>query len=290
MCHSFTSLLKVFGVLIIASLCTSALGAENPNIIFIFADDMGVGDVSHGGGKAATPHLDRMAKEGLRFTDAHTTSSVCTPSRYGLLTGRYAWRTRLQERVISDPHDKPLIEKDEPTVASMLRDNGYDTAMVGKWHLGMTWQKLEGKSKGKGKKKGKGWDIDYTKPVVTPRANGFDYFYGIQNSLDMPPYIYIENDKAIHVANVSKGFDRVGAAHSSFKAEECLKVFAQKSVAYIEKQAKTDRPFFLYVPLTSPHTPILPSKEFKGKSNIGALRRLLDGNRLGGGRDFKRFR
>jgi len=254
--------------------CTSAsiFAAEKPNIIFIFADDMGIGDVSHYGGKAPTPHLDRMAKEGMRFTDAHTTSSVCTPSRYGLLTGRYNWRTRLQRSVFMLPDHAPLIKENESTVASLLKTQGYNTACVGKWHLGIGWQfkdKNELLEKKEGQT-GKGWNIDYSKKAVTPTSNGFDYFFGIQSSLDIAPYVYIENDKPIHIPDVSKGFPRIGAAHSSFEADECLKTFASKSVNYINEQSKQDKPFFLYLPLTSPHTPIVPSEKWQGKSSIGA--------------------
>ncbi|NWK55259.1 arylsulfatase [Verrucomicrobiaceae bacterium N1E253] len=260
---------------LVGLLTSSALAGEKPNIIFIFADDMGVGDVSHTTGRAPTPHLDRLAKEGMQFTDAHTTSSVCTPSRYGLLTGRYNWRTRLQKWVFSKPECQPLIKEGESTVASLLKSQGYDTAIVGKWHLGIGWHIIDGSKPKKGQT-GPGWNIDYIKPAVTPTSNGFDYFYGIAASLDMPPYVYIHNNKAIQVPSVSKGVPsikggiaRVGAAASDFEANECLKVFAQKSVEYINEQKNSERPFFLYLPLTSPHTPIVPSKEWLGKSPIG---------------------
>jgi arylsulfatase A-like enzyme len=249
------------------------MAAEKPNIVLIFTDDMGIGDVSHNGGKAPTPHLDRMAKEGMRFTDAHTTSSVCTPSRYSLMTGRYSWRTRLQTRVFMKPSDKPLIEKDESTVASMLRDNGYNTAMVGKWHLGFDWQFKTDYKKEKGQE-GMGWDIDYSKPVGSPRLAGFDYYYGTMSSLDMAPYLYIKNDMAVKPATKTysyKGaFLRPGAGSDDFDAQKVLQVFAEKSVEYIDKVAKDEKPFFLYVPLTSPHTPIIPSERWKGKSSIGS--------------------
>ena len=242
--------------------------AEKPNIVFIFADDMGVGDVSHTTGKAPTPHIDHLAKEGMRFTDAHTTSSVCTPSRYSLLTGRYNWRTRLQRSVLFSPRDKPLIKPGEETVASLLKKSGYHTACVGKWHLGIGWQFLSD-FKRQPHQKGQGWDIDYSKPAVTPTSHGFDYFYGIQASLDMAPYVYIENDRAVKAPTVTKAFHRKGAATEDFEAIDCLRIFAEKSVAYINERAKTKEPFFLYLPLTSPHTPIVPSEKWKGKSDIG---------------------
>lgn len=257
----FIPLLTIASVVGLGSLAA----ADKPNIIFIFADDMGVGDVSHTTGKAATPALDRLAKEGMHFTDAHTTSSVCTPSRYGLITGRYNWRTRLQKSVFFTPHDKPLIKKGESTVASLLKDNGYNTGVVGKWHMGIGWQfKPDSNPKSED-----GWDVDYSKPAVTPTANGFDYFYGIQASLDMAPYVYIENDKAVAIPTETKAFFRKGAATKDFEANQCLKVFAGKSVDFINQKAKEDKPFFLYLPLTSPHTPIVPSKAWLGKSSIG---------------------
>ena len=252
----------------------SALHAQDapqkPNIIFILADDMGVGDVSHNGGKAATPHIDALAKQGMRFTDAHSSSSVCTPTRYSCLTGRYNWRTRLEKFVFLRPSELPLIKTDEPTIGSILQDNGYHTACVGKWHLGIGWQFLKDYKKEE-HHEGAGWDIDYTKPAITPQNNGFHYFYGITASLDMAPYVYIENDKATDIPTVVKAFHRPGAAAADFEADQCLITFAEKSVAYINERAtaKEKAPFFLYLPLTSPHTPIVPSKEFLGKSDIG---------------------
>ncbi len=263
---------RIFLLAVSGAVAMLAWAADKPNIIFILADDMGVGDVSHTTGLAATPNLDRLAAEGMRFTDAHTSSSVCTPSRYSLLTGRYNWRTRLEKSVFFKPEDAPLIEPGEPTVASLLHDNGYHTAMVGKWHLGIGWQFIPGFKPAPGKEKELGWNIDYSKPAITPTSNGFDYFFGIQASLDMPPYLYIENDRAIKPATVTKAFlvpNRPGAAAADFEAEKCLQDFAAKSVAYIGERAKSGKPFFLYLALTSPHTPIIPSAAWQGKSPIG---------------------
>ena len=248
-----------------------------PNIVFILADDMGVGDVSHASGKAPTPHIDRLAREGMRFTDAHSSSSVCTPTRYSVLTGRYNWRSRLKKSVFFNPHDKPLIKEGETTVASFLQANGYSTACVGKWHLGIGWQFLDDFKPDPKKKKQQGWDIDYSKPAVTPTSHGFGYFFGIQASLDMAPYVYIENEKATKPGTVTKAFKtprRPGAAAEDFEAEDCLRDFAEKATAFIDlNMASVDSakppPFFLYLPLTSPHTPIVPSKEWQGKSSIG---------------------
>ncbi|CAA6677728.1 MULTISPECIES: arylsulfatase [unclassified Lentimonas] len=241
-----------------------------PNVIFIYADDMGIGDVSHNGGLAATPHIDRMAAEGMRFTDAHSASAVCTPSRYALLTGRYSWRTRLASVVFNNPDYAPLIEPEEPTVARLFNENGYDTAMVGKWHLGIKWQYIKDYEYGPGKKPHQGWDIDFSKPAIdTPTSHGFDSFWGIAASLDMPPYLYIENKTALTTEQIIKKRGREGPMDVNFQANQCLKDFARESVAYIDTHAKTDKPFFLYVPLTSPHSPVVPSEDWQGKSSLG---------------------
>jgi len=248
---------------------------SRPNIVFIFADDMGIGDISHTTGMVPTPNIDRLVNEGMSFTDAHTSSSVCTPSRYSLLTGRYNWRTRLKSGVFGKPTEKPLIKEQEKTVATLLQQAGYTTACIGKWHLGIGWEEIENYQY-KDWQKGSGWNIDYTKKVITPTTNGFDYFYGITASLDIPPYVYIENDHATQIPSVTKGAvkkgtktGRLGAAAKDFELKNCLGDFAKKSIEYIHERAEKEEPFFLYLPLTSPHTPILPSSNWKGKSKIG---------------------
>ncbi len=193
--------------------------AEKPNIVFILADDMGYGDVSHAGGLAKTEHIDRLRAEGMRFTDAHTTSSVCTPTRYGILTGRYNWRSRLKRSVLFGL-DSPLIPKDRTTVAGFLRQRGYRTGVVGKWHLGLGWRKFPNGQKQtaeSGPTKGGGWDIDYSKSVVGgPTALGFDDSFVIPASLDMFPYVYLRNDIAIQPATVTKAFHPAGPAGKDF--------------------------------------------------------------------------
>ncbi|WDE99257.1 arylsulfatase [Lentisphaera profundi] len=273
--------LYFIAAILFTGLCSAQ---EKPNIIFILADDMGYGDMSNAGGIIPTPNCDRMAAEGMKFTDAHTSSSVCSPTRYGILTGRYNWRSKLKKSVLSGT-SPALIPKERVTIANFLKDQGYNTGMVGKWHLGITWQKLaNGEIKSpeksflkegyvKKKKRGSyggGWDIDYSKPAITPTNNGFDYFYGIAASLDMPPYVYIENDRAVEMATHEKGFAtpyRPGPAGPSFDASQCLITFAKKSREFIAEQAADkSKPFFLYLPLTSPHTPIVPSAKWRGKS------------------------
>ncbi len=235
---------------------------SKPNIIYILADDMGYGDVStlNEKSKLNTINIDALAGQGMKFTDAHSNSALCTPTRYGILTGRYAWRTRLQNGVLWS-YDTPLIEKERMTVASLLKSNGYATACIGKWHLGLNWTKDAA------------GNVDYTLPVANgPVTNGFDYFFGITASLDIPPYVYIENDKVTATtidtieATAGKGFWRKGPIGNDFKHEEVLPVLTGKAVAYIKEQSKSSSPFFLYFPLPAPHTPILPSKEFLGKS------------------------
>ena len=262
---------KKFTLGLIVALLTVAYAEKRPNIIFILADDMGIGDMSHNGGVVPTPYLDQMAREGLSFQDAHTSSSVCTPSRYSLLTGRYAWRTRLPMAVFNTPDFTPLIKDDETTVASLLKAQGYQTGLVGKWHLGFQWQYNPDYVLEKGHI-GEGWDIDYSKPIVrSPVDCGFDYYWGIMSSLDMPPYLYVHNRQALCEELVPKvGFyGRDGVMDSKFKADECLLNFAEKAVKYIDDAQEKKDPFFLYLSLTSPHTPIVPSARWKGKSSLG---------------------
>ncbi|MCT4543460.1 MAG: arylsulfatase [Vallitalea sp.] len=247
---------------------------DRPNIIYILADDMGYGDVSYLNEKAAfkTPNFDKMCKNGISFTDAHSSSSVCTPSRYSILTGRYNWRSALKEGVLFG-YDTPLIENSRTTVASYLRDKGYKTACVGKWHLGFEWMLKNPSDKE---------SIDFTQELInTPIDHGFDYFYGIAGSLDMPPYVYIENRSVTALPNrqegcetitsnelsyqaYNKAFFRKGPTGADFFHEQTLPNFTDRVLKQIEKYQ--DDPFFIYFPLTAPHTPILPTKEFQGKS------------------------
>ena len=240
---------------------------EQPNIVFILADDMGYGDVSYldGNNKIKTTNIDQLAQEGVVFTDAHSSSSVSTPTRYGILTGRYNWRSELKESVLFG-YDKALISKGRETMASMLRRQGYTTAGIGKWHLGWDWNNIDaGKD-----------SIDFSKPIANgPTTRGFDYFYGICGSLDMDPYVYVENDMPTSLPNrttVNKGkysWWREGPTGSDFVHEDVLPNVTTRACNYIKEKAQSDQPFFLYLPLPAPHTPILPSEEFRGKSGIG---------------------
>lgn len=240
---------------------------KQPNIVFILADDMGYGDVSYfdNNSKLKTENLDRMAQEGVVFTDAHSSSSVSTPTRYGILTGRYNWRSTLKNNVLYG-YDKALIPADRETMASMLRKNGYTTAGIGKWHLGWDWDNIDaGKDK-----------VDFSRPVQNgPTTRGFDYFYGFCGSLDMAPYVYIENDMPTSLPDretVNEGkysWWRKGPTGADFVHEEVLPNLVDRACNYIKEKAKADQPYFLYLPLPAPHTPILPTEEFRGKSGIG---------------------
>lgn len=258
------------------SLCT-VNGADRPNIVFILADDQGFGDVSalNPDSKIPTPHIDRIAKEGMIFGDAHTSSSVCTPTRYSVLTGRYHWRTHLQKGVLGG-FSRPLIDEDRMTVAGFLGEQGYYTACVGKWHLGMNWPLKEGGTADDGGDFSggyqDGWKVDYTAPIQNgPVDVGFDTFFGISASLDMPPYVYIQDRVPTEPATMEKAFHRKGPAAAGFEAVDVLPKITAKAVSVIDEQAaaaKDGTPFFIYFPLNAPHTPILPSIEWQGKSGI----------------------
>lgn len=251
--------------------------AAPPNIIFILADDLGYGDISAfcDSNKIKTPHIDQMAAEGMRFTDAHSSSSVCTPTRYGLLTGRYNWRSRLKQGVLTGK-SPALIPRSRTTVASMLQEAGYHTAFMGKWHLGWNWAKKDPAMEG-----GEGWNakdfdnIDFTQPIThTPNDLGFDYAYGHSGSLDMAPYVYVENGRVTAIpdtATVNTGkysWWREGPTSPDFIHEEVTPHLFQKAINYIDQQAQEPQPFFLYLPLPSPHTPILPTQAWQGKSGL----------------------
>ena len=247
---------------------------RSPNIIFILADDMSYGDAAYAGGKIATPHLDRLAKEGMQFSDAHTSSAVCTPTRYGILTGRYNWRSPLKKSVLWGLSE-PLIPTSHLTVASMLHEAGYTSSVIGKWHLGLGWKKLDKPRKAsEGPTKGPGWEIDYTAKVSGgPLALGFTENFLFPASLDMPPYLYLRNDQPLGVPTVTKAFkqpNRPGPATADFEAVNVLPDFAREAREFIARETTNkDKPFFLYLPLTSPHTPLVPSEGWQGKSGMG---------------------
>ena len=234
------------------------------------ADDLGIGDVSPTNSecKIKTPNLQRMADEGLVFSDAHTPSSVCTPTRYGLLTGRYNWRSRLARGVLSGTSEH-LIPAERPTLGHLMRRAGYHTSMIGKWHLGWDWNKPDGK------------EIDFTKPVLNgPDINGFDQYYAHCGSLDMPPYVWVDTGRITalpdRVEGVTKkehpyGWYRKGPIGSDFHIEKVLPHLFDKAISRVKErapEAKSGNPFFIYLALPAPHTPIVPIPPFKDASGF----------------------
>ena len=248
-----------------AGLALPSQGATaRPNIVYILSDDLGWGDLGCYNKDSAipTPNADRLATQGVRFTDMHSPSSVCTPTRYGILTGRYCWRSRLKKGVL-DGYSPNLIEPGRETVASLLRKQGYYTGGIGKWHLGL----------------GDTQPVDYSKPFrPAPTSHGFDSYFGIPASLDMAPYVYVENDHAVEQPtahtpgrNQPRGvFWREGGIASSLKIEEVLPTLTRRAVSFLRERAgQPAKPFFLYLPLTGPHTPWVPTREFQGRSKAG---------------------
>jgi arylsulfatase A len=280
---------KILGcvLLLLVSESLPAQKKQVPNIVYILADDMGYGDISsyNPEGKIATPNIDKLAAQGMRFTDAHSPSSVCTPTRYSLMTGRYPWRSRLPVGVLRG-YSRTLIEADRPTVASLLKAKGYETAVIGKWHLGVDWA-LNKEDQSVLKTEGYGIksemdpkDIDFEKaPSKGPNTAGFNYSYILPASLDMPPYCYLENQKLTEpLTSYTDGnklqsgytgpFWREGKMSPSFDFHAVLPNFVDRAASFIKKQTKA-KPFFLYLPMPAPHTPWMPTDGFKGKSKAG---------------------
>lgn len=257
--------------------------AAPPNVVIILADDLGWGDLGcyNPGSKIPTPHLNRLAAQGMRFTDAHSPSAVCTPTRYGLLTGRYAWRTRLKRGVLWG-YSPPLIEPDRPTLATHLKNRGYATACVGKWHLGLGWTTREPADFGDG-------SIPTADPVLVdfapsltsgPHTLGFDYSFILPASLDMDPYVFIEDGRVAGVPTNrvagsrsqrqgGGGFWREGPVSPGFTHEGVEADLLARAAAFIRRQTNSARPFLLYLPLASPHDPWVPRPEFRGRSTAG---------------------
>jgi arylsulfatase A len=253
-------------LVMLASPASSAGESSTPNVVLILADDLGIGDlpVYNAESKIRTPNMNHLASEGVRFTDMHTPSSVCTPTRYALLTGRYCWRTTLKKGVLWG-FSPLLIEPGRMTLASMLKAKGYHTAAMGKWHLGLGTQPK----------------TDYSQPFnAGPLTVGFDQFLGIPASLDMEPYVWVVNDhvEAAPTENIAAskhrrqnggGFWRAGPIAPGFKHVEVLPRLTREAGEHIAARAKEKTPFFLYLALNAPHTPWMPSPEFEGKSAVG---------------------
>ena len=274
---------RLAAALFLAVVTAAGAGAQaRPNIVVILADDLGYGDVGafNPGGRIPTPHLDRLAREGMRLTDAHTASAVCTPTRYALLTGRYPWRTRLPRGVLWGNGDA-LIEPGRMTVASLLRDAGYHTAGIGKWHLGLRWAAAAGSTPDRTTNTETApvdW-IDYTARIADgPTHHGFTEFFGLPASLDMRDYVYVDGDRVHEPPTTTlagapasvPAFHRPGRAGASFRPERVLGDLTSRAVQYVRARAGGAQPFFLYFALASPHTPVLPTAAFAGRTGLGA--------------------
>ncbi|PHN08109.1 sulfatase family protein [Flavilitoribacter nigricans] len=276
--------------------CTSeeqTEAADRPNIVYILADDLGYGDVAayNPDSKLLTPNIDRLVSQGMRFTDAHSPSSVCTPTRYGILTGRYCWRSRLPQGVLRG-YGRALLESGRSTVADLLQENGYTTGVVGKWHLGIDWviqenyrdsinpQTASISAGGVVQEMNSDW-LDFSEPPTDgPLDHGFDYSFVLPASLDMPPYCFLENDTLLSIPDGhTEGNDldmgyygafwRAGRMSPDFKFEEVLPTFTEKAEGFIREQSGTADPFFLYFPLAAPHTPWVAKGEFVESSQAG---------------------
>ncbi len=265
----------LIGVLMLFGLWEAAVPAQSnrPNIVVILADDLGYGDLGcyNPQSKIRTPHLDELAKRGLRFTDAHSPSSVCTPTRYSLLTGRYPWRSRLKSGVLR-PLDSPLIEAGRLTLPAMLKQQGYATAIIGKWHLGWDWPTVDGKPAAitpDGLS-----NVDFTKPISNgPLSRGFDQYFGVDLP-NYPPYVFIENERTLGIPTETipannPDINRKGPMMKGWEPVKILPAITERAVRYVESRGKQTQPFFLYFALTSPHYPVVPAPEFKGKSRAG---------------------
>lgn len=243
-----------------------------PNIVIVLADDLGYGDVSclNAHSKIPTPTMDRLAAEGVRMTDAHAPSSVCSPTRYALLTGRYAWRGALKSGVLKGG-SLPVLEEDRLTLPEMMRGAGYHTGAVGKWHLGLEYELTDPDAAQSSA------TIDYSKPIVSgPLQVGFDYFFGLAR----PAWTFVENDRILALPTQKFDLSRLGVARMGrsnmvgdrapgYKHHRMLPEFTRRAVDFIERAAEVEQPFLLYFAPMTPHRPIMPNKRFFGKSQAG---------------------
>lgn len=282
---------RFLSIVAISFFLSASLNATDPNIVIIYADDLGLGDVqcyNPNRGKIPTPNIDQLAHQGMRFTDGHSSSGVCSPSRYTILTGRYHWRSRLQSGIVS-LWGKPLITPDRVTLGSLAKQKGYHTACIGKWHLGWDWPISEAnqpffKTTGYNGKKEmvataehrRAWDETFSQTIEGgPLAVGFDDYFGTDVP-NWPPYCFIKNNRTVGIPSeyadpnlfIKNQASQQGPALPDWSLEPILPRLASEACEYIQKQAKTASPFLLYLPLTSPHTPLSVNDAWKGKSGL----------------------
>ena len=252
----------------------TSFAKDRPNIVILYADDMGVADISYGNPKAKiqTPHLDKLASQGMTFTDGHSSSGICTPSRFALLTGQHHWR---RFHGIVGAFGGTVFEPDDFTIAKMFKQKGYSTGCFGKWHLGWDFDAIRKPEAKKGDPRPESYD--WTKRFPDgPLDQGFDYYFG-DGTINFPPYCWIEGDRFVTIPTkpvirskplAGAGSFRPGPMAESWNPYDILPTITQKTVEWISKQKK-DQPFFAYIAFNSPHYPIVPNQEFHGKSKAG---------------------
>ncbi len=274
----FTACLVVAAVAFIRS-GTAAAAPPLPNVVILYADDMGFGDLgaNNSASKIPTPHLDRLAAEGMRFTDAHSSSGICTPSRYALLTGRHHWR---DFHGIVHSLGSSVFQPGQLTLPAMLRQKGYATACIGKWHLGWDWNAL--RRPGTPPASHAHGDFDWSQPIPDgPLAHGFDTYFG-DDVINFPPYVWIEGDRVVATPDSTLEQPagrpkegnwecRPGPARSDWDFYRVLPTLTDRAEAFIRSRHDDPQPFLLYFPLPSPHAPIIPTDEFDGRSQAGAF-------------------
>ncbi|MCF7673795.1 MAG: arylsulfatase [Akkermansiaceae bacterium] len=267
--------------------------ASKPNILVILADDLGYGDVqcyNPQRGKIPTPNIDKLASQGMRFTDGHSSSGVCSPSRYAVLTGRYHWRTRLQNGIVG-VFGEPLIVPDRMTIGTLAKQRGYRTAAIGKWHLGWDWpispeQRKYFRGAGKqgpndeatvaGGEHLAAWQEVFAKPIAGgPTTRGFDRYFGTDVP-NWPPYCFIENDRTLGIPTEFLPRNLLGNNQASLQGPALkdwqltgiLPSLADHAIRFVAESVAAKEPFLLYLPLTSPHTPLAVTEEWQGKSKL----------------------
>lgn len=252
-----------------------------PNVVIVLADDLGWGDLGCYGSAIPTPNIDRLAGEGVRATDCHSASAVCTPSRYALQTGRYAWRSPLKSFVLMG-HGPAIIEPDRATLGSVLRDAGYATGAFGKWHLGLGWRHTDGSVRDAFAPAAVlhddvatdfGRDIDYSTPFAGgPVELGYDRYFGIAGSLDMPPYCFLDQDRTVGVPIREKDVylteQRPGRQVDGWREDEVDVRFVDEADRWL-RQRDPDQPFLCYVATSAPHRPNVPPPLIRGRSGLG---------------------